>query len=315
MSGASDGHIQTDLAWAEKHLIAILSDVRPADLTGGLYVGLARDGLTVAEAATIYSSIVEIMMKINSAETRRVLFDYPMSERPRFEGVAGRLCFAEPMLPVDDLLALERAGKLNFWRPRLLEQLLRVKHPAAERFLGELEEVMVYVSFRDESSPEVIAALGPFVGRLDGKARIHVEMLLTLAGDNPVDALLAMLDDPKWTEKNLALEELARIGDARVLAPLVRVLRDAPADYLGGKSWAVRCALEAIAHVKSSDAIRELIELLPVDLSRFGTDYDRNGFQRIVAAQLIELTGESFGTDVDAWREWFCARADNDSKP
>jgi hypothetical protein len=47
-----------------------------------------------------------------------------------------------------------------------------------------------------------------------------------------------------------------------------------------------------------------LIELLPTDLSRFGGYVDRDGLQRIVAAHLIELTGESFGTNVEAWRNW-----------
>ena len=50
--------------------------------------------------------------------------------------------------------------------------------------------------------------------------------------------------------------------------------------------------------------IRELIELLPTDLARFGGDLSREEWQLIVAAHLIELTGESFATDVEEWRAW-----------
>ena len=62
--------------------------------------------------------------------------------------------------------------------------------------------------------------------------------------------------------------------------------------------------LDAIAHTGTAAAIRELIELLPVDLARFGGYMDRQEWQLIVAAHLIELTGESFGTDVEKWRTW-----------
>ena len=63
--------------------------------------------------------------------------------------------------------------------------------------------------------------------------------------------------------------------------------------------------MEAIANTGSEEAVAELISLLPVDLSRFGSYIDREGFRRIVAAHLIELTGESFGTDAAAWQKWY----------
>ena len=72
----------------------------------------------------------------------------------------------------------------------------------------------------------------------------------------------------------------------------------------GRTTSAVKHALEAIARTKSPAAVAALIDLLPVDLTRFGTYKDREGFRRGIAAHLIDLTGESFGVNVDAWRDW-----------
>jgi hypothetical protein len=44
--------------------------------------------------------------------------------------------------------------------------------------------------------------------------------------------------------------------------------------------------------------------ITPVDLTRLSKSYDREGYRRIIAAHLIEITGESFGTDSAAWRKW-----------
>ena len=61
---------------------------------------------------------------------------------------------------------------------------------------------------------------------------------------------------------------------------------------------------EAIANAGTKDAVADLIDLLSVDLTRFSKSYDREGYRRIIAARLIGITGESFGTDTAAWRKW-----------
>jgi hypothetical protein len=99
------------------------------------------------------------------------------------------------------------------------------------------------------------------------------------------------------------------LGDARAVAPVARFLRGAPKTAVKDDNGlsavnTVEHALDAVAHAGTSDAIRELIELLPIDLARFGGDLSREEWQLIVAAHLIELTGESFATDVEEWRAW-----------
>ena len=129
-----------------------------------------------------------------------------------------------------------------------------------------------------------------------------------------------MLEDPDWKNKELVLDELARLRDRRAVGPVARILREAPRGYFNTDATAtcdcvVWVGLRAIAKAGTPQAIRELIELLRVDLSRFGTDTDRNGFQRFVAVHLIELTGESFGVDADAWRTWQRAQRVEGLKP
>jgi hypothetical protein len=71
--------------------------------------------------------------------------------------------------------------------------------------------------------------------------------------------------------------------------------------------YAAVLALDAIARPGSEEAVKELIGLLSVDLARFGSDAERVPLQKLkdaVATHLIELTGESFGTDAETWRKW-----------
>lgn len=213
------------------------------------------------------------------------------------------------MLPLDDLKRIELYAKRRD-RTAVLGQYLRRNSPDAVRlFLKELEESFVYMDFRGHLSSPIVEALRSNMGRMSEKAQVHAKMLLILAGKDPVAGIIKLLDEPEWKDKNLALFELARLRDRRAVAPIARILHKTPAGYFHADSeleagMAVQHALEAIANAESREAVSTLIGLLPVDLSRFGTYIDRDGFRRIIAAHLIELTGESFGSDADAWRKW-----------
>ena len=165
------------------------------------------------------------------------------------------------------------------------------------------------MDFRDHSSSEVNDALRSVVANLKGEAYVHARMLITLSAKDPIPELIAMLEDPKWNGKTRTISELSRLHDPRTLGPVIRILRESPADYFGTGSKliqgiAVKNSLEAIAKSESPQAVNELIELFAVDLSRFETYIDREGYRRLIAAHLIELTGESFGTDAAAWQAW-----------
>jgi hypothetical protein len=233
-------------------------------------------------------------------------------------------------LPIEDLLKLEAVAQdgsspspiiTRSNRIAILSEFLRHKHrSAAERFLTDLEDGFVDMEFRDRSSPEVIAALKPHIEELTGKARKHAQMLVVLGQKDPIPSLLAQLGDPKWTDKSFTLYELARLADPRAVVPVARVLREAAPGYLSADpetsaTSAVVVALEAIANAGTTEAIRTLVELLPIDLAPFGADIDRKGLQRKIAAHLIELTGESFGVDADAWRNWQRAHPEVGRKP
>jgi HEAT repeat protein len=187
--------------------------------------------------------------------------------------------------------------------------LRRKEAAVVELFRNDLENSFVFMKFQDALWPEIVPALKENLEKMTPGARTNAEMLILLSAKDPVPALVALLDDPKWTDKNLALGELAQFGDPRAVGPVARNLREAPAGYFHTDERlvagvGVENGLEAIANARTKEALDELIELLAVDLSRFGTYIDGDGFRRIVAGHLINLTGESFGVDAEAWRKW-----------
>jgi hypothetical protein len=299
-----DDEIATDCAWAEKTLVTIMA--KP----------------DTAEVASQFSSIPVVLCRINSPAARKALLDCALKNEGEPQGlfsepsVTALLCHSSMKLPAKDLLRLEAVTKDQGTKRIILRALLRLKHPAAaERFLADLKEGFVYMDFRDLSSREVLAALKPKASQLTGETKSHVELLLILGEEDPVPALLSLLNDAKFPDKNLLLFELARIADSRAVSPVARVLREAPKDYFGNDSElsvtaGIEHALEALAKTRTRDAVRELIELVGVDLGRFGGYIDQAGLQRIIAAHLIEITGESFGVDQAGWRTWEKAQPD-----
>jgi HEAT repeat protein len=97
--------------------------------------------------------------------------------------------------------------------------------------------------------------------------------------------------------------QLAAQKDQRCVEPILQILKNAPANYFEAQ-YGPEHGISALGAVGSRVAVSGLIELLNSDLSRF-TAYDRKGWQRLIAAQLIFATGESFGTDAAAWKKWY----------
>ena len=95
------------------------------------------------------------------------------------------------------------------------------------RYLDELDDTFVYMSFRDQLSAEVVDQLRAHMDQLDGKADVYGRMLIALSQEDAVARLLEMLSDPGWTDKNIVLYELARLGDVRAVSPVARFLRKA----------------------------------------------------------------------------------------
>ena len=292
---------------------------------------------TVASIAVQFTCIPAILASYHTPASRKVLLDLASVQKSTLQDeLFGTqrsaclvvLCQAEKVLSTSDLLHLESTCRSPADRQSLLSKFLEQDHPDTVRlFLRDLEDSFSYMDFREHLTPQILCGLKSNLNRASPKARRNIEMLLVLGRKDPVPGLIAMLDNPKWKDKNLALFELARLKDSRAVAPIARILREAPADYFqfdsesetqseSGKTAvptepdslaagvAIEHALDAIADTESKEAVSELIGLLTVDLGRFGGYIHGEGFRRIIAEHLIELTGESFGVDAKAWRKW-----------
>jgi len=104
------------------------------------------------------------------------------------------------------------------------------------------------------------------MSKLTGEQKWYTQILLVLAKKDPVPSLIALLDDPKFPNKPLLLGELRQLDDFRLVAPLVRILRDAPQDYFAespsrSTTMGIGGALAFLSRNRTRTAIRELIEL------------------------------------------------------
>lgn len=101
-------------------------------------------------------------------------------------------------------------------------------------------------------------AVGPLVGALrdsDRAVRDAAVKSLMEIGEPAVPALGLCLDDPNLTVQESAAAILARIADARVLAPLIKALRS--------QDWIVRMhAAKAIGRIRDGRAVPALVPLL-----------------------------------------------------
>ncbi|HXT60113.1 MAG TPA: hypothetical protein VN699_15850 [Pirellulales bacterium] len=307
--------IEVRVKWSERTLISIMLDRSAVgEEAQADFLGRSAASLSMADAAAIYSEIPAVLMEINTPAACGALIAYVEANPEKGAAIVRDICWSGATLPVEDLLKLEAVTQAEYARYGILVQLLRQKHRSAgERFYKDVEDY--YFEFRNHSCPEVLAAIRSHLDELRDGGLNHARMLLALGEKDPAKAVIAMLDEPTWKDKSLALYELSRLRDARVVGPVARLLCEAADDYLNADSeltatQAVEYALAAIAGAGTKESLHALVDLLRVDLSRFGAYIDREGFRRIIAAHLIELTGESFGLDADAWRNWLETQAE-----
>ncbi|MEW6072539.1 MAG: HEAT repeat domain-containing protein [Planctomycetota bacterium] len=105
--------------------------------------------------------------------------------------------------------------------------------------------------------------------------------------------LLAAAEDP--LPRAAVIDALAAQGDRTVEGDLARI-------HLQDESWHVRSrAAAALAALRSRAAIPVLIERLAAEEGRVRTD---------IEAALRSLTGKAFGTNVEAWRDWWRAEGE-----
>ena len=309
--------LKPETAWAEEALIRILADRTPrgdgpADPLDEVVPDPAR--MSPAHAAAHYSSVIELLLQSRSEKGRAAVLDLALSGSGGSGNAIRRLCESPEPLPLDALknLAAVPTADDEYGRRRVLDKFLMQNEPTAvELFREEMADGFVYMDFRKAMTPELAAALVADLPNLSGEALIHARMLLALSAKDPAKEVISLLNDPKWTDKSLAAWELERLKDPRALDPLVHALRGAPkgffkSDSTFGSATGITNALDAVAAIGSKQAIDALIGFLNAPFGRAKEDYMNDaGIHRIIAAHLIELTGECFGVDAEAWRKWF----------
>ncbi len=307
---------KVELDWAEDVMIALLKERKPVSTTGRVWKDTDHK-IPVASAVVIFTNIPTVLAWIGSVKARSALLDYyyyalPDDDHPESSDIVRLLCQSKIQLSIDDLLKLEAVTKDSRTRRVILLAMLRGKSTRGiDRFLVDLESNFVYMDLRNHLSKELLDQLQPLVERSKDDNRNHLLMLKVLAEKDPIPELLSLLTDQNWPDKPLIMFELGRLADPRAVPIVARVLRESPQNYFDHgedselrTTGAIQNGLKAIADTGTPEAIQELIGVLPVDLSRFGSYINRAGLQGIVAAHLIQLTGESFGVDAEAWRKW-----------
>ncbi len=311
-----DSETKTDCRWIEPLLVKLMTE-RDAD-----------GDFTVAPFAVLYSSIPRLMMKLNTPATRKALIEYVLAKvdapsnsfRP---GVLLTLAYSEMPVSHEDLLRLEKAFQNKADRQSVLQIALRVNDAAAAAlFFNELGEDNDFAGeFHEYLTPEIVAMLRDRRPALVPAAQTEARLLIILGQKDPVPELIGLLSDPTGKDKSFALGQLAKRKDPRAIAPVYKIFREGAADYFHRDqedSWTkyrICTAIKAIACADAPEAVPNLIDLLGDDLTRFTKRiegekhyFDRASYQRVIAAHLIEMTGESFGTDRDAWRRWYDAK-------
>ena len=166
-------------------------------------------------------------------------------------------------------------------------------------------------AFHTIVAPELAVMIGRLYGpgplvdtAMEGSLPLRVAAIEALGGvgdSTSVQPLRTMLGGTANFQLQQALvTALGRIGDARAAVDLVEVLRSAfdPALRAG--------AAEALGRIGGETAVPLLIEVLRRDAPPV---------RRQAANALGSLTGQSWGTDADAWSRWWESRGSTPAPP
>ncbi|MFO0906123.1 MAG: hypothetical protein U0939_24155 [Pirellulales bacterium] len=309
-----------DMSWAESKLIDVITNSAPKRLKGARHWDKHEEMLPLNHGALIFTKIADALAARGSAPAQKALIAATAANPwaawatwAEENKLAALLRWQVP-LDSEELLQMESIDTDPTARSLLFESLIRQPTPRALRqFLPDLNKdpARFYHGLRDANRIELVDALKAIESDANDEVREITRLLAILLEPDPIPELIRQLDAPRGIRKSLVMLELRRYADSRAVKSLARLLREAPPDYFRQErldryetSNAIENALEAIAFTGTSEAIHELTRLFEADFSRFGSDLDNADYGRLVAEHLIELTGESFGLDVAAWKKW-----------
>ena len=166
-------------------------------------------------------------------------------------------------------------------------------------------------AFRAIVAPELAVMIGRLYGpgplvdtAMDGASPLRVAAIEALGGlgdSTTVQPLRTMLGETaNFQLRGALVTALGRIGDARATADLMEVLRSAFDPALRASS------AEALGRIGGETAVPLLIEVLRRDAPPV---------RRRAANALGSLTGQSWGTDADAWSRWWESRESTPAPP
>ena len=263
-----------------------------------------------------HSSIPYVLAQVGTPKSKKAIFEFALRNTDRgdnffmADSITRILCDPRMGLTEAELLELSKVYEYSGIQRRLFQALLRLESlEAVKLYLASDEADHYYGDLESGLTPKIKKELEKALPKVKsiGK-RNEIRMALCLSEKDPVPALIGLINDPTFTNKNFIFYELAPFKDPRIVAPTLKILKNAPDDYWK-KSLApfpLESALKALGQQGSREAFAALIELLPEKLDRFGDSefIDRDGWRRIIAAHLIELSGESFGIDAKKWQTW-----------
>jgi len=173
-------------------------------------------------------------------------------------------------------------------------------------------------SFKDTRAVDILSVL--LKDKSSEARRSAAEALGTIGDSDALGPLAAALKDDEVNVRKSAIRALAELGDPRAVLPVVPMLHDEDRGVRESAAEALASigtpAIEPlIESLKKRDdtfvrrskrafgALRESFSLEKMAASYVDTDpYDSNYF---AAQALKRITGEDFGSEYSAWREWF----------
>ena len=306
--GDPDPNNPVGLAWVETTLIEVLA---------------GKHGKNVV----VRSSIPLVMAQLDTPKSKKALFQFALQNTDRSDhffnpdSITRILCDPQMGLTEAELLELSEVHKNSGIQRRLFQALLRLgSSKAVKIYLASDEDDHYYGDLKSALTPEMKDELEKALPKVKSiRKRNEIRMALCLAEKDPIPGLIALINDPTFTNKNFIFYTLAPLRDPRMVAPTLKMLKTAPDDYWE-KSLApfpLRSALDALGQQGSREAFAALIELLPEKLDRFEDSefIDRDGWRRIIAGHLIELSGESFETDAKKWKTWLDSHPNHNFSP
>jgi hypothetical protein len=197
-----------------------------------------------------------------------------------------------------DLLVVERAnvqsGKIEFpdGGPRIRLGELKREIDAEREVLFAIEDALA--GLRGERVVTFLARDALLRGK-DTWSRVAVANALGRIGDpEAIPSLVKALREKNERVRSAAVLALGRLKAKSAVPKLL--------DLIEEEAWTIRTAVySALAEMGDLRAVEPLIERLATETGRSAED---------CAAALEKLTGQRFGTAIDAWRRWFEAHRD-----